>query len=70
MCVKKYGYAVTYDLVSDSYPPMHLSDTVSLDYPMSASEIAVHLSLTWALVRSETNDLTNLVIRDQWVTGE
>lgn len=57
-----FTYTVEYDLVSETVPLVHLSDTVTTEFPLPASELAVRLSLRWALVRGETNDLTNLVV--------
>jgi hypothetical protein len=56
-------YRVKYDIESETHPLVKgVDDTVTVEYPMGETELAAHLSLMYALVRGETNDLTNLVI--------
>ena len=55
-------YGVKYNLVSETVASVSFEDTVTTEYRLSETELASRLSVQWALVRGETNDLTDLVI--------
>ena len=55
-------YVCEYDLKSETQPTVRYTDTVTVDDRLSETELASRLSLQWALVRGETNDLTGLVV--------
>ena len=55
-------YVCEYDLKSETKPVQHMSDSVDVEYRLSETELASRLSIQWALVRGETNDLTNLIV--------
>lgn len=55
-------YTCEYDLKSETQPMTHLTDTITCEYALSAEELASRISVQWALVRGETNDVTNLLV--------
>ena len=58
-------YRVSYDLKSETQPKTHVhEDTLQSDVPLTPREISDKLSVNYAWIRGETNQLTNLRVKE------